>query len=50
VWLAVLCVQQLLHVAVSLNNGRLLRPPMGWMSWTRFMCQTDCSAGKACVK
>uniref|UniRef100_A0A914XH85 Alpha-galactosidase n=1 Tax=Plectus sambesii TaxID=2011161 RepID=A0A914XH85_9BILA len=25
-----------------LDNGLALTPPMGWLSWTRFMCQTDC--------
>uniref|UniRef100_A0A915HQH7 Alpha-galactosidase n=1 Tax=Romanomermis culicivorax TaxID=13658 RepID=A0A915HQH7_ROMCU len=26
----------------ALNNGLALKPPMGWLSWTRFMCQVDC--------
>lgn len=26
----------------TLNNGVALRPPMGWLSWARFTCNTDC--------
>ncbi len=25
-----------------LDNGLALTPPMGWMSWERFRCNTDC--------
>lgn len=28
--------------AESLNNGLALTPPMGWMDWERFRCNTDC--------
>lgn len=24
------------------NNGLALTPPMGWLTWERFRCQTDC--------
>ncbi|XP_015751375.1 PREDICTED: alpha-N-acetylgalactosaminidase-like [Acropora digitifera] len=34
-----LCVTQ---EASSLDNGLALTPPMGWMSWERFRCVTDC--------
>ncbi|KAK4884297.1 hypothetical protein RN001_000568 [Aquatica leii] len=27
----------------ALNNGLALTPPMGWMSWQRFRCLTDCN-------
>ena len=27
---------------VALNNGLALRPPMGWLTWERFRCNTDC--------
>lgn len=27
---------------VGLNNGAARTPPMGWLSWERFMCQVDC--------
>jgi len=26
----------------SLDNGLARKPPMGWLSWTRFMCNLDC--------
>ncbi len=26
----------------SLDNGLALTPPMGWMTWERFRCNTDC--------
>jgi len=26
----------------GLDNGLALTPPMGWMSWERFRCNTDC--------
>lgn len=29
-------------VVLSLDNGLVRTPPMGWLSWTRFMCQVDC--------
>ena len=27
---------------VALDNGLARTPPMGWMSWERFRCNTDC--------
>ena len=30
------------QLAVGLNNGLARTPPMGWLSWERFMCNTDC--------
>ncbi|XP_045204379.2 alpha-N-acetylgalactosaminidase-like [Mercenaria mercenaria] len=29
-------------ICQSLNNGLALTPPMGWLSWQRFRCNTDC--------
>ncbi|XP_040178704.1 alpha-galactosidase A [Rana temporaria] len=26
----------------ALKNGLALTPPMGWLHWQRFLCQTDC--------
>ncbi len=26
----------------SLDNGLALTPPMGWLTWERFRCNTDC--------
>lgn len=28
---------------VCLDNGLALRPPMGWLAWERFVCETDCA-------
>ncbi|KAI6198576.1 Alpha-galactosidase [Aphelenchoides besseyi] len=28
---------------VGLENGLARTPPMGWMSWTRYYCEIDCS-------
>ncbi|XP_045777161.1 alpha-N-acetylgalactosaminidase isoform X1 [Maniola jurtina] len=28
--------------AVALDNGLALTPPMGWLTWQRFRCITDC--------
>ncbi|KAI3422635.1 hypothetical protein GPALN_013133 [Globodera pallida] len=27
----------------SLDNGLARTPPMGWMSWAKFFCETDCT-------
>lgn len=27
----------------GLDNGLALKPPMGWLSWARFTCVTDCA-------
>lgn len=31
------------RVAETLDNGLALKPPMGWLAWERFTCQTDCA-------
>lgn len=28
----------------SIDNGLALTPPMGWLSWQRYRCNTDCKA------
>ncbi|KAF4748576.1 hypothetical protein FOZ62_024189 [Perkinsus olseni] len=34
-----------LHYSVcGLDNGLALTPPMGWLSWEKFGCETDCVA------
>ncbi|KAI6171202.1 Alpha-galactosidase [Aphelenchoides bicaudatus] len=33
-----------LMCAQALDNGLVLKPPMGWMSWTEFLCETNCDA------
>ncbi|KAM3963173.1 alpha-N-acetylgalactosaminidase-like [Aphomia sociella] len=32
----------LVYSAQALDNGLALTPPMGWLSWQRFRCITDC--------
>ena len=29
--------------ARALDNGLALTPPMGWMTWQRYRCETNCS-------
>merc|ERR1712110_1401294 len=29
-------------IVTGLDNGLSLTPPMGWLSWERFRCNTDC--------
>nr|CAD7574261.1 unnamed protein product [Timema californicum] len=36
----VLCV--VLYTVSALENGLVRTPPMGWLSWERFRCNTDC--------
>ena len=31
-------------VVTALENGLARTPPMGWLSWERFGCETDCSS------
>ncbi|XP_059202138.1 alpha-galactosidase A isoform X2 [Centropristis striata] len=37
-----LAVMALWSPAEALDNGLALLPPMGWLHWERFMCNTDC--------
>jgi len=30
-------------LAVALDNGLIRKPPMGWLHWERFRCNTDCA-------
>jgi len=32
----------ILHTSYPLDNGLARTPPMGWMSWERYRCVTDC--------
>ena len=37
--------------ALSLDNGLALTPPMGWLAWERFRCNTDCvNDPKNCIR
>ncbi|XP_070507518.1 alpha-N-acetylgalactosaminidase-like [Chironomus tepperi] len=40
--LSLVCTVFLLSTVRSLDNGLAKTPPMGWMSWERFRCITDC--------
>ncbi|XP_017837279.1 alpha-N-acetylgalactosaminidase-like [Drosophila busckii] len=40
----ILLLLQLLQGALTLDNGLARTPPMGWMSWQRFRCITDCKS------
>nr|XP_002130547.1 alpha-N-acetylgalactosaminidase-like [Ciona intestinalis]XP_026695194.1 alpha-N-acetylgalactosaminidase-like [Ciona intestinalis] len=33
----------LVHYALSLNNGLVRTPPMGWLAWERYRCNTNCA-------
>jgi len=33
----------LFQIALGLDNGLSLTPPMGWMDWERFRCNTNCA-------
>uniref|UniRef100_A0A7I4YZ10 Alpha-galactosidase n=1 Tax=Haemonchus contortus TaxID=6289 RepID=A0A7I4YZ10_HAECO len=39
IWLAALSV---IDTGWSLDNGLARRPPMGWMPWATFLCETNC--------
>ena len=32
----------LLRSSAGLDNGLVRTPPMGWLTWERFRCNTDC--------
>ncbi|KAK6059713.1 alpha-galactosidase [Cooperia oncophora] len=38
----VLLITLICSSALGLDNGLARTPPMGWMSWTQFRCQTNC--------
>ncbi|KAK7503869.1 hypothetical protein BaRGS_00004992 [Batillaria attramentaria] len=39
---AVLCLAVVLGGCHGLDNGLARTPPMGWLSWQRYRCNTDC--------
>lgn len=41
-WITALTVFQLLTNGFCLENGLARTPPMGWLAWERFRCNTDC--------
>jgi len=42
-YLAVLTLVSLCGWAHAADNGLALTPPMGWLSWERYECATDCN-------
>lgn len=40
--LTLLVLAQIASVVLALDNGLARTPPMGWMTWQRFRCNTDC--------
>ena len=41
----------LASLALGLDNGLARTPPMGWLSWERFRCRTDCKLyPNSCIK
>lgn len=40
--LAALTLLEFFYPCLALNNGLALTPPMGWMTWGQFRCNTDC--------
>ncbi|WKY14510.1 hypothetical protein Q1695_000218 [Nippostrongylus brasiliensis] len=43
-------VFSIIAITTGLNNGLARTPPMGWMSWTQFRCQTNCEKyPNACI-
>lgn len=49
--IAMLCALHTASYVNALENGLALTPPMGWMSWQRFRCITDCdSHPEECIR
>ena len=47
----VVAVLVLPPTALGLDNGLALTPPMGWLAWERFRCNTDCvNDPKNCIR
>jgi alpha-N-acetylgalactosaminidase len=42
--LALLLLPLLLPSVAALENGLARLPPLGWLAWERFRCNTDCRA------
>jgi hypothetical protein len=40
--LPLICAADLPRPAAALANGAARTPPMGWLTWQRFRCHTDC--------
>ena len=40
--LTLILIFNLINIMKCLDNGLALTPPMGWLTWERFRCNTDC--------
>ena len=50
VWSLFLALCFILNVD-ALDNGLARTPPMGWLTWERFRCNTDCKNDPAnCIR
>lgn len=53
-WIVSCCAFFLLNSipsGICLDNGLALTPPMGWLAWQRFRCNTDClNDPKNCIR
>lgn len=48
--LAFCLIFTLVGFSLALDNGLARTPPMGWLSWERFRCRTDCKLyPKSCI-
>lgn len=41
-FLAIIFILFSINLNVALENGVARTPPMGWLSWVAFWCETDC--------
>jgi len=42
-WVSALIILSVSQLAHGLENGLARTPPMGWLAWERFRCNTDCA-------
>ena len=42
-WVSALTILSVSQLASGLENGLARTPPMGWLAWERFRCNTDCA-------
>lgn len=42
---------KIMQTTIGLENGVALTPPMGWLAWERFKCNTDCDKSpRDCIR
>ena len=48
--ITVLFILPIVGQILAVDDGHFLTPPMGWLSWLRYACQTDCKTyPDACI-